>query len=201
MFANREHILAIEPWGKGMLGTTLRYDYEVRDEKEFFKGIGSQRVPKEMVSLASHILDNKAGHFDPAKFKDEYELALRKLVKRKAAGKTIEPPEEKEDRSNVIDLMEALRQSVKGAGSGRPRCAPAATARRAASRVLVKSAVRARQPSAHLETAIGALAAFCTTVSYIPQLRKCWRPARLAISRSRCCCSWTVACRFGLCMA
>ena len=50
VFANREHILAIEPWGKGMLGTTLRYDYEVRDEKEFFKGIASPRVPKEMVS-------------------------------------------------------------------------------------------------------------------------------------------------------
>ena len=64
----------------------------------------------------AHILDTKAGHFDPAKFKDEYELALRKLVKRKASGKTIEAPEEKEERSNVIDLMEALRQSVKGKG-------------------------------------------------------------------------------------
>ncbi len=116
VFANRQHILAIEPWGKGMLGTTLRFDYEVREEKEFFKGIGNHRVPKEMVSLAAHILDTKAGHFDPAKFKDEYELALRKLVKRKAAGKTIEPPEEREERSNVIDLMEALRQSVKGKG-------------------------------------------------------------------------------------
>jgi DNA end-binding protein Ku len=114
IFANRQHILAIEPWGKGMLGTTLRFDYEVRDEKEFFKDIASHRVPKEMIDLASHILDSKAGHFDPAKFKDEYELALRKLVKRKAAGKTIEASAEKEDRSNVIDLMEALRQSVKG---------------------------------------------------------------------------------------
>ena len=114
IFANRQHILAIEPWGKGMLGTTLRFDYEVRDEKQFFKGIGSHRVSKEMISLAAHILDSKAGHFDPAKFKDEYELALRKLVKRKAAGKTIEAPEEKDDRSNVIDLMEALRRSVKG---------------------------------------------------------------------------------------
>jgi DNA end-binding protein Ku len=116
IFANRQHILAVEPWGKGMLGTTLRFDHEVRDEKEFFKDIGSHRVPKEMVSLAAHILDTKAGHFDPARFKDEYELALRKLVKRKAAGKTIEAPEEKEDRSNVIDLMEALRQSVKSRG-------------------------------------------------------------------------------------
>jgi len=116
VFANRQHLLAIESWGKGMRGTTLRFDYEVRDEKEFFKGIGSHRVPKEMVSLASHILDTKAGHFDPAKFKNEYELALRKLVTRKAAGKPIEAPEAREDPSNVIDLMEALRQSIKGGG-------------------------------------------------------------------------------------
>jgi DNA end-binding protein Ku len=115
IFANRQHILAIEPWGKGMLGTTLRFDYEVRDEKEFFKDIASHRVAKEMIDLASHILDSKAGHFDPAKFKDEYELALRKLVKRKAAGKAIEPTET-QGRSNVIDLMEALRESVKGKG-------------------------------------------------------------------------------------
>jgi Ku protein len=118
VFANREHIMAIEPWGKGLLGTTLRYDYEVRDEREVFKGIPSPRVPKEMVELASHILDKKAGHFDPAKLKDEYELALRKLVKRKASGKTIERSEPAEDRSNVIDLMAALRESVAG-GKGR----------------------------------------------------------------------------------
>jgi DNA end-binding protein Ku len=119
VFANREHVMAIEPWGKGLLATTLRYDYEVRDEREAFKGIPSPRVAKEMVELASHILDKKSGHFDPAKFKDEYELALRKLVKRKAAGKTIERPEPAEDRSNVIDLMAALRESVgRGAHKG-----------------------------------------------------------------------------------
>jgi DNA end-binding protein Ku len=114
VFANREHILAVEAWGKGMLGTTLRYDYEVRDEAEFFKGIPSPRVDKEMIELASHILDSKSGRFDASQFKDEYELALRKLVKRKSSGKTIEKPAEREDRGNVIDLMEALRQSVKG---------------------------------------------------------------------------------------
>ena len=112
-FANREHILAVEPWGKGMLGTTLRYDYEVRDEKKFFKRIPSLRVPKDMVELAGHILDRKAGHFDAGKFKDEYELALRKLVKRKAAGHTIEPRPEEPAPSNVINLMDALRESMK----------------------------------------------------------------------------------------
>jgi DNA end-binding protein Ku len=114
VFANREHILAVEPWGKGMLGTTLRYDYEVRDEAEVFKGIPSPRIPKEMIELASHILDTKAGRFDAAEFKDAYELALRKLVKRKAAGKTIEAPAGREERGNVIDLMEALQKSLEG---------------------------------------------------------------------------------------
>ena len=67
-----------------------------------------------MVSLAGHILDSKAGHFDASRFKDEYEMALRKLVKRKAGGKRIEPPPEREEASNVIDLMQALRNSLKG---------------------------------------------------------------------------------------
>jgi len=123
VFANREHILAIEPWGKGMLGTTLRYDYEVRDESEVFKGISTPRVSKDMISLAGHILDSKAGHFDASKFKNEYELALRKLVQRKAAGKEIKPPAEREQPSNVIDLMDALRNSLKGRKSAALRTA------------------------------------------------------------------------------
>lgn len=112
VIANREHIMAIEPWDKGILGTTLRYNDEVRDDKDAFKGISAPKIDKEMVELASHILDKMAGHFDPGKFKDEYELALRKLVQRKAAGHKIERPERPQDKSNVIDLMAALRQSV-----------------------------------------------------------------------------------------
>jgi Ku protein len=119
VFANREHIIAVEPWDKGMLATTLRYDHEVRDEKQFFKDIPKPRIDKEMIELASDILDRKAGHFDAAKFKDEYELALRKLVKRKASGKTIEVSEAPERPSNVIDLMDALQKSLgKKGGSG-----------------------------------------------------------------------------------
>lgn len=120
VFANREHILAMEPWGKGILGTTLRYDYEVRDDKATFKDIPSPRVPKDMIELAGHILDSKAGHFDPKEFKDKYEEALRKLVKRKASGKTIEPVERETESSNVVDLMDALRRSV-GAPSGQKK--------------------------------------------------------------------------------
>jgi Ku protein len=114
VIAHREHIMALEPLGKGILGTTLRYDYEVREEKPYFADVPSPRVSKEMVKLAEHILDTKAGRFDARKFKDQYELALRRLVKRKAAGKKIEAPEPPPARDNVINLMEALRQSIKG---------------------------------------------------------------------------------------
>jgi len=116
VLTNRQHIMAIEPMGKILLGTLLRYDYEVRDEKELARSVPSPRIPKEMLSLASHILDTKAGHFDPSEFKDEFETELKKLVKRKAAGKPIEYEEPAERPSNVVDLMEALRQSVQGGG-------------------------------------------------------------------------------------
>jgi len=112
VMAHREHILAIQPYGKGLLGVTLRYPYELREPNAYFRGIPKKRMPKDMVSLAEHILESKAGHFDPSKFKDQYETALKKLIQRKAKGKTIEPVEEKEEPSNVINLMDALRQSV-----------------------------------------------------------------------------------------
>lgn len=114
VFANREHVVAIEAWGKGMLATTLRYDYEVRDEDPYFNGISSPRIQKDMLDLAGHILESKSGHFDASKFKDAYELALRKMVKKKASGKVIERKEPEETASNVIDLMDALKQSIGG---------------------------------------------------------------------------------------
>ena len=114
VLTNREHVIAIEPFGKGLLGTTLRYPYELRDADEYFDGIKSPKITKDMIQLASHILDSKAAHFDPTKFKDEYEDALKKLVKRKAAGKTIEVAEPEERPSNVVSLMDALKQSLKG---------------------------------------------------------------------------------------
>ena len=118
VMAHREHVIAIEAFEKGMLGTTLRYPYEVRASKEYFSDIRTPRAPRDAVKLAEHILDGKAGHFAPERFKDEYENALKALVRRKAKGHTIEAPEEQPQPSNVINLMDALRQSVKGA---RPR--------------------------------------------------------------------------------
>ena len=112
VIAHREHVIALEPLGKGLLGTTLRYDYEVRDEKDYFSGVSSPKISKDMVNLAAHILKTKETKFDPRKFKDEYEQALKKLIRRKAKGRTIEEPPPPERTDNVINLMDALRQSL-----------------------------------------------------------------------------------------
>jgi DNA end-binding protein Ku len=114
VLTNREHVMAIEPLGKGLLGTTLRYPYELRDEEDYFETIKTPKITRDMIELAGHILDSKAAHFDPSKFKDEYEDALRALVRRKAAGKPIEAAGPEERPSNVINLMDALKQSLKG---------------------------------------------------------------------------------------
>jgi DNA end-binding protein Ku len=112
VLTSREHVIAIRPLGKGLLGTTLRYPYELRDEESFFDDIPRPHVSKDLVDLAAHILDSKSAKFDPHKFKDKYETALKALVKRKAAGKIIEAPEVEEEPSNVINLMDALKRSL-----------------------------------------------------------------------------------------
>src|SRR6202012_887706 len=114
VLANREHVMAIEPLGKGLLGTTLRYPYELRDESEYFDDIKNPKISKDMIELAGHILDSKAAHFNPSKFEDEYEDALKALVKRKAAGKPVKVTEREEKPGNVVSLMDALKQSLKG---------------------------------------------------------------------------------------
>jgi DNA end-binding protein Ku len=140
VLTNREHVMTIEPFGKGLLATTLRYPYELRDADDYFDDIRSPKISKDMIELASHILDTKAAHFDPSKFRDEYETALKKLVKRKAAGKPIKAAAPEEKPSNVVSLMDALKQSVQGKSSGRR--AAKSHARRATPRRPAKKAHR-----------------------------------------------------------
>src|ERR1700686_543183 len=144
VLTNREHIIAIEPLGKGLLGTTLRYPYELRDEEEYFADIKSPKISKDMVELASHILDTKAAHFDPSKFKDEYETALKTLVKRKAAGKPVKAAEREERPDNVISLMDALQQSLKGRASAKRHSPGRRTGHRTAKKA-PRSTARARE--------------------------------------------------------
>jgi DNA end-binding protein Ku len=111
VLTTREHVIALEPRGKGMLGTLLRYPYEIRKADEFFDEIPDEKIPKDMLDLATHIVKSKAGHFEPEKFEDQYENALRELLKKKHKGERIEPAEEKKP-AKVINLMDALRRSV-----------------------------------------------------------------------------------------
>lgn len=111
VLTNREHIIALEPMDKGLVGTLLRYPYEVRSEQEYFDEIQDVKVTKDMLDLARHIVNQKAARFDPDKFEDHYETALVDLINQKRAGKTIRP-KERPKGENVIDLMEALRKSV-----------------------------------------------------------------------------------------
>lgn len=141
VLTNREHVIAIEPLGKGLLGTTLRYPYEVRDEADYFDEIKSPKIAKDMIELATHILDSKAAHFDPDKFKDEYESALKTLVKRKAAGKPMKAAPKEEKPDNVVNLMDALKASLKGGGKA-PTKRTAAARRPAARKRPAKKAGR-----------------------------------------------------------
>jgi DNA end-binding protein Ku len=146
VLTNREHVIALEPLGKGLLGITLRYPYELRDEDDYFDDIRNPKISKDMVELASHILDTKAAHFDPSKFKDEYENALKTLVRRKAAGKPVKSAEPEEKPDNVINLMDALKQSLKGkAAAKRSARAPARRASHRPARKTHRSAARARK--------------------------------------------------------
>lgn len=132
VLTNREHIIALEPMDKGLVGTLLRYPYEVRSEQEYFEEIQDVKVTKDMLDLARHIVNQKAGRFDPDKFEDHYETALVDLINQKRAGKTIRP-KERPKGENVVDLMEALRKSVGSAAAEakvKTKAAPKKTAKK-----------------------------------------------------------------------
>jgi DNA end-binding protein Ku len=89
VLTNREHIITLEPLDKGLMGTLLRYPYEVRAEAEYFDEIQNVKVTKDMLDLARHIVNQKVGRFDPDKFEDHYETALVDLINSKRAGNSL----------------------------------------------------------------------------------------------------------------
>lgn len=107
----RDRVLLLRPLGRGMLGETLHFDYEMRSAEKAFADIPKADISEEMVELAEHIIGKKRGAFDPDAFEDRYEAALKELIRAKQAGETIKPkPRPKE--SNVVSLLEALRESA-----------------------------------------------------------------------------------------
>jgi DNA end-binding protein Ku len=130
VFTSREHVIALEARDKGLLGVTLRYPYEVRKEADYFDDIPDEKLPKDMLDLAKHIVDSKKATWKPERFEDQYEDALKELLKKKQSGQKIEAPREREP-SKVVNLMDALRRSVETERAGGERRKPAARDHRA----------------------------------------------------------------------
>jgi DNA end-binding protein Ku len=142
----RMRTVLIRAHGRGLIATTLNFDYEIRSSEEAFKKMPEIKVEGEMLDLAKHIIGTKKGEFDPAKFDDRYENALAELLKAKAEGKTLPKPKPvKVSKPN--DLLKALRESA-GVGEARPKKAANANARKPRKTTGRKSTTRAAHKKA-----------------------------------------------------
>ena len=113
VLSRRERVVMLEAFGKGLLATSLRYAYEVRDADPYFEDIPELKLPAEMSRLAGHIIETKTSHFEPKKFEDHYENALVELLRKKQAGRAIEPVQDGGPAPpRVTNLMDALRASI-----------------------------------------------------------------------------------------
>jgi DNA end-binding protein Ku len=128
VLSKRERVIMLQPRGKGLLGATLRYPYEVRDEAIYFGDIGDIQIPKDMLALAEHILESKAATFDPTLFHDRYEEAVVAMLNEKRAGMPIPKQRPMPRIVAGTDLMAALKQSIEKAKDE----APTTVARQAA---------------------------------------------------------------------
>ncbi len=112
VIAKRERVIMLQPWEKGLLGTTLRYPYEVRDSKDYFYDIPDVKIAPDMLKLAEHILQSKETTFDPSQFVDRYEQAVLQLLEKKQQGAPAPKARPFVAPTNVINLMDTLRRSI-----------------------------------------------------------------------------------------
>src|SRR5256885_16754485 len=112
VLSKRERVIALEPYGKGLLGTTLRYPCEVRDASDYFSEVPELAVAPDLLQLAEHIVDSKVAAFDPMAFRDRYEEALLTHLKSKEAGVVRDERGTFAAPRPVINLMEALRRGI-----------------------------------------------------------------------------------------
>ncbi|UEM15883.1 Ku protein [Bradyrhizobium barranii subsp. barranii] len=143
VLTNREHIIALEPLESGLMGTLLRYPYEVRSEKEYFDDIQDVKLTRDMLDLAKHIVEKKSGAFEPELFEDHYETALIDLINKKRSGAPIAAKAAPKTGGNVINLMDALKKSI----ASEKDMAPAAKVAKEA----VKETVRGKKPKKRVE--------------------------------------------------
>jgi DNA end-binding protein Ku len=117
VLAKRERVIMLQPWDKGLMGTTLRYPYELRDSKEYFDDLPNVKIAPDMLKIAQHILETKEADFDPSQFVDHYEEAVVEMLKKKQAGLATPKGKASEPPRNVINLMDALKKSIADKGA------------------------------------------------------------------------------------
>jgi DNA end-binding protein Ku len=132
VLTNREHVIALEARDNGLMGMLLRYPYEVRNSAEYFDDIQDVKITKDMLDLAKHIVQQKSGHFEPAKFEDHYEAALTELINKKRNGERITSVSKPVSSDNVISLMDALKRSISGKPAAEAKAAKGKKPRKAA---------------------------------------------------------------------
>jgi len=143
VMARRERIMMLEPFGKGLMGTTLLYPYEIRSEESVFEEIPELKLPEQMVGLAEEIIDRMTGKFEPDKFEDRYENAMIELIRSKQAGLPAKVEKAPARAANVVNLMDALRRSVEGDQASKRKAKPA-PAKRAAPQASTPSKRKAK---------------------------------------------------------
>lgn len=118
VIANKERIVAIKPCGKGMVMETLRYNYEVRKAGQYFDDIKDVKIDKDQLALAEQLINSKTADFDPAQFKDRYQQGLQEIINAKLEHRKPELGKEVKSHGNVVNIMDALRKSLKQSSSG-----------------------------------------------------------------------------------
>ncbi|TMC81013.1 MAG: Ku protein [Chloroflexi bacterium] len=127
---DKEHLAALHPNGKGLIMNTLHWPDEIRSMEDL-KGLeGDVKINPKELEMAKALIESLADNFDASRYKDNYREAVMKVVQAKMEGEVIEAPEAPQP-AKVMDLMEALRQSVEQAKKQRAgRVKPAAETRR-----------------------------------------------------------------------
>lgn len=120
VIARKERVIALKPCSKGFMGWALREASDIRDTDVFFDDIENVHAKRDELTIASKLIQQRKGKFDPDKFDDRYESRLRQLIDAKLKGVELEP-EEIEEAPKVVNLMDALKRSLGEGRGGAPK--------------------------------------------------------------------------------